>query len=87
MEKPEINDLITIEDGKKYLVVDSFTFKNKKYLYLISDDGDSNTLIVSYVDNYIEKLDSKEEYDDVLKELINRNKDEIDKLMEGVNEN
>ncbi len=87
MEKIEIDDLITVESGEKYLVVDSFDFKDKHYLYLISDDGKNSTLIVRYIDNCIEKLDSQEEYDAVLKELISRNKDEIDKLMEGVNEN
>ncbi len=82
MEKYEIGDLITLDDGVKYLIVDLFTLDGNKYVYVISDDGKKETIICRLVDDYLEKLSSKEEYDKVLETLISRNKDEINKILE-----
>jgi hypothetical protein len=80
--KYEIGDLITLEDGVKYLIVDLFNFNNNTYMYVISDDGKNETTIYKVIDDYLTKLDNKDEFDKVLAELINRNRDEINKIIE-----
>lgn len=87
MGKYEIGDLITLEDGIKYLIVDLFTLDSNTYMYVISDDGKNETVIYKLVDDYLTKLDNKDEFDKVLAELINRNRDEINKIIEENSEN
>lgn len=81
MDKYEVGDIITLEDGVKYLVVDIFMLDGNCYMYVISDDGKNETVIYKVLDDYLVKLDNELEYNKVLAELINRNRDEINELI------
>lgn len=87
MEKFERGDEITLDDNSKYVIVDSFDKNNKHYLYLISEEDKKTTSIVELENDEVIEIKDKEELDLLYKELIERNKDEINKYLEEINEN
>lgn len=87
MEKFERGDEITLDDNTKYVVVDSFNKNNKHYLYLISEEDKKTTSVVELENDEVIEINDKEELDSLYKELIERNKDEINKYLEEINEN
>ncbi len=87
MEKFERGDEITLDDNTKYVVVDSFDKNNKHYLYLISEEDKKTTSVVELENDEVIEINDKEELDSLYKELIERNKDEINKYLEEINEN
>lgn len=87
MEKFERGDEIILDDNTKYVVVDSFDKNNKHYLYLISEEDKKTTSIVELENDEVIEINDKEELDLLYKELIERNKDEINKYLEEINEN
>ncbi len=87
MSDYERGEEITLEGGDKYVVVDNFEYKGKNYLYLISEDEDHDVALVTINDDVIDPIEDDKEYEEVFKELVNRNKDEISEYLEGVNDN
>ena len=87
MEEFERGDEITLDDNTKYVVVDSFNKNNKHYLYLISEEDKKTTNVVELENDEVIEVNDKEELDLLYKELIERNKDEINKYLEEINEN
>ncbi len=87
MDNFERGEEITLEDGNKYIVVDFFNYKSKKYLYLISEDEEHDIALVYLENDEIVPIEDDKEYDEVFKELVNRNKEEISKYLNEVNEN
>lgn len=85
MNKYEVGDIITLDKGEEYLVVDYFPLNNNYYLYVISTDGKNETIIFKRIDDTVIKVDNKEEFNNALAEIIKRNKDEIDELMNESN--
>ena len=77
MDNFERGEEITLEDGNKYIVVDFFNYKSKKYLYLISEDEEHDIALVYLENDEIVPIEDDKEYDEVFKELVNRNKEEI----------
>jgi hypothetical protein len=73
---------ITLDDNSKYIIVDSFLKNNKNYIYMISEDDGKTTMIVEHRDGEIVELDDQNELDMVYKELIERNKEEIERYIE-----
>lgn len=87
MSDYERGEEITLEGGDKYVVVDNFEYKGKNYLYLISEDEEHDVALVTINDDIIDPIKDDKEYEEVFKELVNRNKDEISEYLEGVNDN
>ena len=87
MEEFERGDEITLDDNTKYVVVDSFNKNNKHYLYLISEEDKKTTSVVELENDEVIEVNDKEELDLLYKELIEKNKDEINKYLEEINEN
>lgn len=78
---------LTLDDGSKYVVVDSFFMNGKHYLYIISEDDGKTTMIVEYKDEEITEVEDKKELDMAYKELIERNKEEIERYMKEEEDN
>ena len=87
MSNYERGEEIILEGGDKYVVVDNFEYKSKNYLYLISEDEDHDVALVTIKDDVIDMIEDDKEYEEVFKELVNRNKDEISKYLDEVNDN
>lgn len=78
---------ITLEDGSKYVIVDSFELNKKNYLYLISSDDEVSTAIVEVKDGILNEIENSEELKIVFEELVRRNQEEINKYIEEANNN
>ncbi len=87
MSNYERGEEIILEGGDKYVVVDNFEYKSKNYLYLISEDEDHDVALVTIKDDVIDMIEDDKEYEEVFKELVNRNKDEISEYLDEVNDN
>ncbi len=87
MSDYERGEEIILEGGDKYVVVDNFEYKSKNYLYLISEDEDHDVALVTIKDDVIDMIEDDKEYEEVFKELVNRNKDEISEYLDEVNDN
>ena len=83
----EKGDEITLDNGSKYIVSDSFELNNKNYLHLISLKNKNNLIIVENNNGILNEIEDENEYKSVFNELVIRNKDEIEKYLEGINEN
>ena len=81
------DDELTLDDGRKYIVFDSFDLNNKNYLYLVSLEENMGVAIVENNNGMLNEVENEEEYYLVLNELIRRNKDGIEKYMEEIDEN
>lgn len=69
--------LVTLDDNKKYIVVDLATFNNIEFAYLT--ENESNDFIIQRVVNkdneiYFEPVNDKEEFDTMIEVFFNRNK-------------
>jgi len=87
MDGFERGDELTLDDNSKYIVVDSFSLNEKKYLYLISEEDKKTTMVVELNGDEITEIDDKEELDNAYKILVERNKEEIDQYLKEINEN
>jgi hypothetical protein len=87
MNNYERGEELTLDDGEKYIVVDFFEYKSKKYLYVISEKEGNEVSLVKVDGNEVEPIEDEKEYNEVFKELVNRNKEEISKYLEGIDEN
>ncbi len=87
MNNYERGEELTLDDGEKYIVVDFFEYKSKKYLYVISENEWNEVSLVKVDGNEVEPIEDEKEYNEVFKELVNRNKEEISKYLEGIDEN
>lgn len=83
----ERGDLITLDDNSKYVVVDSFKLNEKSYLYLINEGDKKTTMVVEVENDEIIEINDEKEKNIVYKELIERNKDEIEQYLKEINEN
>ena len=84
------NDIITLEDNKKYLVVENINIDNNYYLLLTDyEDNKSDIAIVKVItttDNtYLDNIDDEEEYTKVLNKMTLMYKDEISLLLNNIN--
>lgn len=82
--KYEIGNEITLEDSKSYIIIDSFEFNNSKYLYLFNEES-KEAFLVKIINDTLYQIEDDNEFNNVLNELVNKNKDKIDKLLEGTN--
>ncbi len=80
----EIGNELTLEDNKSYIIVDSFEFNNSKYLYLFNEETKEASL-VKLVNDTLYEIEDDNEFNNALNELINRNKDKINELIEETN--
>lgn len=73
-------DIITLEDGKDYMVVDEFEINKVKYVYLTDENDVANFCIrkINIINNeeYLVGLDSEDEFKNALQEFVNRNKND-----------
>lgn len=87
MENFERGEELTLDDNSKYMVVDSFIFNDKHYLYLISEDDEKTVAIVENINGTLNEITDEHEYQIVFNELVRRNQDEIRKYIEEIDEN
>ena len=83
----EKGEELTLEDGSVYLIVDAFKKDDKEYLYIISESDEKVTTIVEVRDDTLYRLKDEKEFNDVYNELVERNREEINKYLEEINEN
>lgn len=71
-------EIITLEDGKDYMVTDEFEINKVRYVYLTNEEDIADICIrkVNIINNeeYLVGLDSEEEFKNALQEFLNRNK-------------
>lgn len=60
-----MNEIITLKNGLKFVVVSKVTFENEKYLYLSSYEDDIKFIFARLYDN--DKLEPVEDGDLILK--------------------
>ena len=82
------DDVITLNNNWKYIVVDKININNQNYLFLINEDDNLNNVAIvkeQVKDNicYLENIDSETEFDEIIKVLSLNHKDEVLKLLEG----
>ena len=87
MEEYQRGYLLTLDDNSKYVVIDSFKLNNKNYLYLINEDDKKTTMAVEVENDEIIEISDEKEKNIVYKELIERNKEEIEKYLKEIDEN
>lgn len=70
--------IITLEDGKDYMVTDEFEINKVRYVYLTNEEDIADICIrkINIINNeeYLVGLDSEEEFKNALQEFLNRNK-------------
>jgi len=63
-------NIITLENGEEYIVIDSIEYNNSKYLVLANEENDLDMAIRKVIlENgveYLVKLDSEDEYSEVM---------------------
>ena len=73
-------DIITLEDGEEYEVIDAFSHKNNNYLILQKKDNDkvlcTRKVLKENDEEYIVKLDSDNEFTEAMELFYNRHKGE-----------
>ncbi len=84
------NDIITLEDNKKYLVVENINIDNNYYLLLTDYEDDKSDIaivkVITTTDNtYLDNIDDEEEYTKVLNKMTLMYKDEINLLLNNIN--
>lgn len=84
------NDIITLEDNKKYLVVENINIDNNYYLLLTDYEDDKSDIaivkVINTTDNtYLDNIDDEEEYTKVLNKMTLMYKDEINLLLNNIN--
>ena len=52
-----INKKITLDDNKKYLVIEQVTIDDKIYLYIVNEDDKNDTSFVEVDNNEIKAID------------------------------
>lgn len=64
------NDILTLSDNIKYLVVSKIEYENKIYLYLVDLINNHNIKIVENIDDDIIQVKDKKILDRILKEIV-----------------
>lgn len=77
-------DLIEFDDGSEYMVVDSLVRNDDTYVFLINPDDEMDAFIVKEEKDGLKRLPKGNEYDLISMEILKRNKDEVDKILEGI---
>lgn len=71
-------EIITLEDGKDYMVTDEFEINKVRYVYLTNEEDIADICIrkINIINNeeYLVGLDSEEEFKNALQEFLTRNK-------------
>lgn len=73
-------NVITLENGKDYIITDATTNNNNKYLFLMGK-LDKNDIVIRKVitkddGEYVVKLDSEDEFSEVIALFANKHKGE-----------
>jgi len=86
MEKKIEVNIITIENGKEYLIIDAIVNDKGKYLVLVNENNKLDMcvrkVLVKEGKEFITKLDTEEELDEVINEFYKRH----NKGKENINE-
>ena len=77
----EKGEEIVLDNGKEYVVIDYFEHNTKKYLFLIGEESRMLNL-VEIENDALKKIESDEEYKQVYDLVMERNKEEINKIVE-----
>ena len=69
-------------DGKSYIVSDEIKLNDIKYVYLTNENDLTDfyiqKVIVKDNEEYLEYLDSEDEFDDAMKEFLNKHQKELE---------
>ena len=73
-------DVVTLENNEEYLIVETIINNNNRYVFLANEKNNKDIAIRKVItkDNqeYLTKLDSEEEFEEVLKLFNNKYKGE-----------
>lgn len=75
----ERGEEIILDNDKSYIIIDNFKLKDKEYLFLISEEKD--TALVQIEDNTLKTIESDSEYNEVFTMVIEKNKEEVTKIL------
>lgn len=73
-------EILTLENGEEYIVIDSFVINNRKYVFLIGQK-EKDLALVEMNNGRLKRIESDEEYNEVFNLLYERNKEQIEKLL------
>ena len=65
--------IVTLDDGKKYAIVNSITFNDKKYVYLSELEDFSKYIIGELINNEIVEIDNNNLLDQLIMEFAKMN--------------
>ena len=66
----EVGDLITLSNGRKYIITKRLCLKGKTYLFLIMEDGISEYIICELINDEIEIVRNEEIVDELIQLYI-----------------
>lgn len=72
----EKEEVLTLDNGSEYIVVDNFTNNNKNYVFLVGKDK-KDLNFVEYKDNTFLKIEDDNEFELAFNTLYDRNKERI----------
>lgn len=83
-----IDDIITLNNNEKYIVVDKIIIETNTYLFLINEDDNKNNIAIVKEElkdgvAYLNNIEDEQEFERVIKYLALNHKDELLKLMEN----
>lgn len=83
-------DMVEFDDDTEYMVIDSLNRNYNTYVLLVNPDDEKDSFIVKEEKDeegtYLTRLPKGNEYDLVAMEILKNNKEEIDKLLAGLEE-
>lgn len=84
-------DMIEFDDNTEYMVIDTLNKNYNTYVLLINPDDEKDSFIVKEEKDekgtYLTRLPKGTEYDLVAMEILKNNKEEVNKLLEGLEGN
>lgn len=62
----EFGDIITLENGKKYLVAGTCNYNEKKYVYLVNTEENTNVVLGIVENDDLQEVTDEEEFKQVM---------------------
>lgn len=80
------NDIIELDDGNSYIVIETIANKGNNYYYLMNEKNNKDLAIVKEIEKdgkiYLKNTDTKDEFNNIVMEIVKKNKDKIKDLID-----
>ncbi len=80
MEPVEKNEVLTLDNGKEYYVIDIINDEGKKYIFLSTDEKENDVIlgeeIIENGEVYIETVDDPEIIKKIMTKIVDNNENE-----------